>query len=78
MRFSHHFIKIFISIVVAFLFFIIVLTMLDKIFLLEKKSFHEIIVFAVGFISLIIFFLFLQFLNSIFSNFIVTNSNKKD
>ena len=40
MRFSHKFIKIFISAFAAFFSFIGILTILDKIFSLEGKGFH--------------------------------------
>tara|TARA_A100001037_G_scaffold70770_1_gene63324 strand:+ start:9485 stop:9721 length:237 start_codon:yes stop_codon:yes gene_type:complete len=78
MRFSHKFIKIFISAFAAFFSFIGILTILDKIFSLDGKGFHGAVVLVIGLLSITLFFVFSRYLNSIFSNFIVTDSNKED
>ena len=54
------------------------MTILDKIFSLEGKGFHGAVVLVIGLLSITLFFVFSRYLNSIFSNFIVTDSNKED
>ena len=78
MRFTHHLIKIIVSVIVSFLFFVILLSLLDKIFTLDDYVFHDFIVTLVALFSLLVFYFFSKYLNYVFSNFLLTKSNKKD
>jgi len=78
MRFTHQLIKIIVSAVVSFLFFIIFLSLLDKIFTLDYYVFHDFIVMLIGLFSLLVFYFFSKYLNYVFSKFLLTKSNKKD
>jgi len=78
MRFTHQLIKIIVSLIVSFLFFIILLSILDKIFSLDDYVFHDFIVILIALFSLVAFYFVSKYLNYVFSNFLLTKSNKKD
>ena len=62
--------KLFMSLVLSFLFSVISLTILDSLFNLENTKFHDPVILVVGLLSFGVFWRFFQYLNLVFSKYV--------